>query len=59
MIVRKLYFIFTWQLSKVPFTAMLCTLGSVTVVICASWMGDTRPFGCNMNIDTFFFPFKP
>ena len=41
----------TWQSSNVPLTATLCTLGSVTVVICASWMGDTRPFGWRIKID--------
>ena len=54
-IARKL----TWHESKVPFTAMLHTLESVTVVIWASCTGETRPLGCKMNIDTFFFPLKP
>lgn len=49
----------TWHASKVLFTAILHTLESVTVVICASCTGEMRPLGCKMNIDRFFFPLKP
>ena len=49
----------TWQSSNVPFTAILWTFLSKTVVICASWIGLTRPFGCRMNIDTSFLPLRP
>ena len=49
----------TWQLSKLPVTARLCTFLSSTVVICSSCMGLTRPLGCNMKTDTSFFPRSP
>ncbi len=35
----------SWQSSKVPSTATLCTLGASTVVICRRWTSLTRPSG--------------
>lgn len=49
----------TWQLSKLPVTARLCTFLSRTVVICNSCMGLTRPLGCSMKTETSFFPRSP
>ena len=39
----------SWQSSKVPSTAMLCTLGASTVVICRRCTSETRPAGWRMN----------
>ena len=36
-----------------------CTFSSGTVVIWASCMGETLPFGNMMNDETFFFPRTP
>ena len=47
------------QSSKVPWMAILCTLRSRTVVICASGMGETRLCGCRINTLTSFFPRRP
>jgi hypothetical protein len=49
----------TWQSSKVPSTATQCTFSSGTVAICASWIGDTRPYGYRMKMDTSFLPRRP
>jgi hypothetical protein len=49
----------TWQSSNVPSTAKLCTLASMTVVICASWMALTLPCGNMMKTETSFFPRRP
>ena len=40
----------SWQSSKVPSTAMLCTLSEATVVICRRCTSETRPLGCRMKI---------
>ena len=45
-----------WQSSNVPSTAMQCTFGSGTVVICSSWRRLVRPSGNRMKTRTFDFP---
>jgi hypothetical protein len=49
----------TWQSSKVPSTERQWTFLSKTVVICASWIGETRPVGNMMKTETSFLPLKP